>query len=385
MRILSIHNRYNLPGGEDEVQFAECNLLRQHGHDVTEYVQDNDSIKGNKLLSVGLRSVWSQTDFTSIRSLIRQSRAEIITVHNFFPLVSPSVYYAAHAEGIPVVQTLHNFRLICPAATLLRDGKICEDCVGKTVALPAIAHACYRQSRMLTTGLVTMTSAHRLIGTWSRTVDRYIALTPFMKNKFIEGGFPADKITVKPNFTRDTGLGNGARGNFLYVGRLSPEKGVATLLKAWQLSGSERELRIVGTGPEELALRAQASTLKGVRFLGQLPRKRVQAEMGDAVALIMPSIWYEGFGLTIIEAFAKGTPVIASDLGAMASLVSPGISGYLFEAGNEHQLATRIRNYNSLPNLRSGARQAYEDRFTPEINYRLMMDIYASVIHVHSF
>ena len=377
MRILSVHTRYAQRGGEDQVREAERDLLRQHEHTVIEYVQDNESIRGSLPWTVGARTLWSNTDYRLIREAIRTNGIQLVHVHNFFPLISPAVYYAAHAERVPVVQTLHNYRLICPAATLLRNGELCELCVGRTFALPGVQHACYRGSTVLSAGVAAMSSLHRIAHTWDHMVTRYIALTEFMKDRYVAGGFPAEKIVVKPNFTVDTGKGSGEGEFFLFVGRLSAEKGAATLLKAWAAATDQtRKLLIIGTGPEELNLRAQAANLRSVQFLGQQSREVVDRTMGEAAAVLVPSIWHEPFGLTIIEAYAKGTPVIATNLGGMSSLVKPGVTGELFERGDVRTLAELLRTWTPDPALRAGARQSYESHYTPSRNYEELMDIY---------
>lgn len=380
MRILTVHAKYAQPGGEDEVYRAERDLLRANGHCVTEYVQDNSNIRIQQAVSLGLRTVWSRRDYHRIRASIRQSGTEIVAVHNFFPLISPAVYYAARAEGVPVVQTLHNYRLICPAATLLRDGKICDDCVGRTFPFPAIQHACYRDSRVLTSAIAVMTSAHKLAGTWDRMVTRYIALTEPMKARFVSGGFAADRIDVKPNFTPDTDPGPGDGNFYVFAGRLSREKGVHVLLEAWKLAGLDCELHILGGGPEEMNLRAFAAGMPNVRFMGQQSRECVQEQMGRAIAVLAPSIWPEAFGLTIIEAFAKGTPVLATDIESIASLVRPGRGGFLFPRGDAKELARLLGETNRLREMRTAAREEYESRFTAAQNYRLLEGIYQKAI-----
>ena len=375
-----VHSRYAQRGGEDEVYESERDLLRSHGHSVVEYIQENNQIKGSKPWMVGVRTIWSQQDYRAIRAVIRQHSIQVVSVHNFFPLISPGVFYAARAERVPSIQTLHNFRLICPSAFLLRDEAICEDCVGKAVPFPGILHACYRKSRLLSAGVAGMLSSHRLAGTWTRMVDRYVALTPFMRQKFIEGGFPADKITVKPNFRQDPGLGSGDGGYFLFVGRLSREKGVSVLLQAWRLADCGQALHIVGSGPEELSLRAQAAKLPGVSFLGQLPQSEVLEQMRRATALIFPSVWYEGFPLVCVESLGTGTPIVASNLGALQDIVRDGGTGHLFAPGDAEALAQILRSWKAEPALRASARARYEAEYTPERGYEELMKLYHSVL-----
>jgi glycosyltransferase involved in cell wall biosynthesis len=380
MNILIVHNRYAFAGGEDEACASEAKLLREHGHNVVVHTQDNRQIESARAWTTGIRAVWSQTDYAAVRGLISMHSIDLMSVHNFFPLISPSIYYAARAEGIPVVQTLHNYRLLCPAATFLRDGKICEDCLGKAIPWPAVVHKCYRGSRIQTSAVVGMISTHRLIGTWSKLVDLYIALTPFMRNKLIAGGFPAERIVVKPNSVEDTGVGSGHEDDFLFVGRLSQEKGVAVLLKAWKTARTSRKLKIVGTGPDEMNLRAIAAGLSNVEFLGQISSERVRAEIGGAAALIFPSIWYKGLSRVVIEAFSKGTPIIASNLGPISSIVEDGRTGVHFRPGDSADLAEKIAAFPSagleLAKLRGWCRDEFERSYSDKVGYTNLIEIF---------
>lgn len=376
MKILSVHARYALPGGEDEVFAAERDLLRQHGNEVLEHVEDNASIAGQGKLGLAARTIWSRGDYERIRATIRQHGIELVAVHNFFPLISPAVFHAARAEGAAVVQTLHNYRLICPKATLMRDGALCDDCVGRTFPLPAIEHSCYRGSRVLTGVLATMLAVHHGMGTWQKTVTRYIALTDYMRDWFVAGGLPAERVVVKPNFVPDYGVGSGDGRQFVFVGRLTVEKGVSVLLQAWRQARPDSTLKIIGSGPDEVALRAEAGGLPNVVFLGHQPRERVVEEMKRATAVVVPSIWPEPFGLTIIEALAAGTPVLATDHAGMASLVQPGRGGFVFPRGDSGALGRLLQGQGALEALRPSARAVYEERFTPERNYRELLDIY---------
>ncbi|MEM9980255.1 MAG: glycosyltransferase, partial [Cyanobacteria bacterium P01_D01_bin.2] len=235
MRILSIHNAYQIRGGEDVSTAAEQTLLRNHGHTVDVYEENNDSIKDMGAVQLAARTLWSKASYGTVRAKLRAHRYDIVHVQNFFPLISPSVYYAARAENVPVVQTLRNYRLICPNALFFRDGKVCEDCMGKAIPYPGIVHGCYREDRKASAAVASMVTSHRLLRTWPKMVDQYITLTQFARNKMIEGGLPADKIVVKPNFVApEPKVGSGQGGYALYVGRLSVEKGLDTLLAAWK-------------------------------------------------------------------------------------------------------------------------------------------------------
>jgi glycosyltransferase involved in cell wall biosynthesis len=384
MNILIVHNRYAFAGGEDEAFATEAGLLRRHGHHVLVHTQDNRAIDSASRWSTGVRSVWSRGDYAAVRQLISKNNVELMSVHNFFPLVSPSIYYAARAEGIPVVQTLHNYRLLCPAATFLRDGKICEDCLGRAIPWPGMVHKCYRKSFIQTGAVAGMISAHKLLGTWRRMVDCYVALTPFMRDKFVAGGFPPERIRVKPNSVEDTGAGSGQEDHFLFVGRLSEEKGAAVLLRAWKTARTSRKLKIIGTGPDEMNLRAMAAGLPNVEFLGQVSAERVRAEMGGAAALVFPSIWYEGLSRVVIESFSKGTPIIASDVGPLSTIVKDGQNGVLFEMGNSADLAAKLSAFpavgKTLAGLRKSARDEYERFYSDDVVYRSLIEIYRSTM-----
>jgi glycosyltransferase involved in cell wall biosynthesis len=384
MNILVVHNRYAFAGGEDVACATEVEMLRMHGHNVVVYTQDNRLIDSKRRWATGIRSVWSAADHAAVRQLISKNKLELMSVHNFFPLVSPSIYYAARAEGIPVVQTLHNYRLLCPAATFLRDGKICEDCLGKAIPWPALVHKCYRGSLIQTGAVVGMISAHKMLGTWRSLVDSYIALTPFMRDKFVAGGFPAERIVVKPNSVEDTGVGSGHEDNFLLVGRLSEEKGIAVLLRAWKTAKTSRKLKIVGTGPDEMNLRAMAAGLPNIEFLGQVSAERVRAEMAGAAALVFPSIWYEGLSRVVIEAFSKGTPIIASDLGPIPTIVRDERAGVLFRVGDSTDLAAKLAAFpppgQALAELRGFSREEFERSYSDEVVYQELIKIYRSAI-----
>src|SRR5215475_13999890 len=250
MNILVAHNFYKLAGGEDQCVAAEVALLRAHGHRVTQYSLTNDVIDGMGHLQLAGRTIWSRSALCDMRRLIRAHRPQVVHFHNTFPLISPAAYYAAHGEGVPVVQTLHNFRLVCVNAVLFREGRPCEDCLGKMIPWAGVAHNCYRGSRAASAVVAAMLATHRFLGTWHHAVDAYIALSEFSRRKFIEGGLPADKIAVKFNFAYpEPPIGDGSGGYAVYVGRLSPEKGVQTLLDAWQSLGGTVPLKIAGDGP----------------------------------------------------------------------------------------------------------------------------------------
>jgi glycosyltransferase involved in cell wall biosynthesis len=385
MKILSVHNTYQKPGGEDQVFAQEADLLRSRGHQVLLYQASNDQVTGvNPLVLLG-NTIWNKQIHEELRALMRRERPDIVHVHNTFPVISPAVYYAANGEGIPVVQTLHNYRMLCPAATLFRDGHVCEECVTKRSPWPGVLHGCYRNSRLATAAVAVMLATHNYKRTWSETVSAYIALTDFARNKFIEGGFPAEKIFVKPNYLQtDPGPGEG-KGNYaLFVGRLTPEKGISTLLAAWRQIGNDLPLQIAGDGPLASEVEKASREMENVTWLKWLPREEILQRMKDASALILPSTWYEGFPMIISEAFAVGLPVITSDLGSMSSIVDHQRTGLHFEPGNAAALVKAVQWWSAHPAeaafMRTEARLEYETKYTAEENYKQMMNIYDSVL-----
>jgi glycosyltransferase involved in cell wall biosynthesis len=378
MRILIVHNAYQHRGGEDSVVDAEIALLKSRGHEVQTYFRDNDDIGRILSASVVQQTLWSSRTTRDLAELFASFRPDIIHVHNTLPLISPSLYWAAEQAGIPVVQTLHNFRLLCLNGMFLRDGQVCEDCLDN---LPwrGVARKCYRGSWPASAVLAGMLTLHRGLGTYRKKVTRYIALNDFCRQKFIQGGLPAKRIVVKPNFVNFPPPEALIRQGLLFVGRLSVEKGVGTLSQAVKLLPDAR-LRVAGEGSEIVLL----DGLGGVTHLGRLQTEAVRQEMNSAIALVVPSISYETFGLVIIEAFACATPVIASRIGALAELVQDGVSGLLFEPGNAADLAEKIAWAISHPEamrlMGEAARAEYEAKYTPEINYHQLMAIYVEAI-----
>ncbi len=388
MNVLLAHNFYQQPGGEDQVFADEGRLLEQHGHVVGRFTMDNDAVDTMGKLTVARKTVWNEQARQSLRKAIREIGAQVVHFHNTFPLISPAGYYAAHDEGAAVVQTLHNYRLMCVTATFCRNGRVCEDCLGRAVAWPGILHGCYRGSRAGSAAVAAMLAFHRLKGTWRREVDVFIALSEFGRKKFIEGGLPPDKLVVKPNFLDPVpGIGLGQGNYALFVGRLSAEKGIATLLEAWPrvFADARIKLKIVGDGPLRASVEAASKTSAGIEYLGWLDlRKEGYATMGAAQALIFPSIWYETQGMAIVESMATGTPVLASRLGSRAEMIADGRTGLLFESGNSDDLARQARVLLSgradRQRMRQAARLEFESRYTAEQNYPLLMRCYETAL-----
>jgi len=384
IKIAIIHNRYRQQGGEDTVFEAESSLLQKKGYDVVEYTDDNTRTEQMHALKIGMQAIWSRSSRKKIGELIHLEKPKIAHFHNTFLLISPTAYRACRERGVRVVQTLHNYRLLCPAATFLYRGKICEDCLRKTPPWPAVKRACYQGKRSSTLGVAAMLTIHRLLKTYLKEVDAYIALTEFARQKFIEGGLPANKIMVKPNFVfPDPGIGTGRGGYALFVGRLSPEKGIETLLSAWKYFEGKVPLKIAGLGPLAPLVEKATKELDGVEWLGYQGREKVVNLMKEAAFLVLPSLWYENMPLVLLEAFSMGLPVIASNVGALRDLVESGRTGLLFEPGDDKSLAARVDNLLSNPSLLSAIRQQvraeYEAKYTAEKNFLQLRKIYDQV------
>ena len=386
MRVLLLHNRYQIAGGEDVVVEAEKALLEAKGHCVTLLEASNDNIVSPlEKAKAAVNTIYSRASKQWVHAKIDSFVPDIVHVHNFFPLLSPSIYYACREAGVPVVQTLHNYRLLCPAGSFFRQGDVCEDCLGKNVPWPSVIHGCYRGSQAGTAVVATMLSVHQALQTWTSMVDAHIALTEFARQKFIQGNLPVEKIAVKPNFVYpDPGPGEGRGGYALFVGRLWPDKGVETLLKAWEIVGGRLPLKIVGDGLLAQQVAEAVGRVPGVEWLGRRPMAEVHELMGQATFLVFPSEWYETFGLVAIEAFAKGTPVVAANIGALAELVS-GRTGLHFRPGDPEDLAAQVEWMLTHPagvaQMRRESRGEFEAKYTAERNYQMLMDIYKRVLN----
>src|SRR5215831_3715728 len=332
-RILLVHNAYQHKGGEDAVVEAELELLHAYGHRVELYSRDNYELAGAGPLATARDTLWSPRTVRETAACIASFRPDIVHVHNTFPLISPSVIWAAAQARIPIVQTLHNFRLLCAQGQFLRNGGLCEDCLG-AVPWRGVIHRCYRGSAGHTALLVTMLGLHRTLRTYEDRVTRYIALSEFSRAKLIQGGLPPQKIAVKPNFVTASPGGGGMRKGGLFVGRLSHEKGIDVLLAAMDRSPG-LIIDVIGNGPEAQAVAAHAQ----VRCHGRKEQDAVLDAMRRAAYLILPSVTYENFPRSIVEAFACGLPVIASRLGSLAEIVEDGRTGLLFTPGLAEELA----------------------------------------------
>lgn len=381
MRILAIHNYYQQRGGEDQCFEDEVNVLTEHGHEVKTYTVHNDSIQGSKL-RVAAGSIWSPNAYQEVFAQVTEYKPDIVHVMNAFPLLSPSVFYAAKKAGAAIVHEVSNYRMFCPGTFLMRDGKHCEACIGKRFALPAIVHRCYRQSYVASLTLAMSTYLHRKWKTWDRAVDLFICPSSAARDLLIQGGLPENRLMVKPNALHaDPGAGSGSVGGFVYVGRLSPEKGLRTLLEVWRLDPALPSLTIIGSGPDAELIRKASETDSRIVLLGKMPLEKLLAVVGEAHALIMPSVWNETFGRTTVEAFAKGTPVVGSRIGGTAELIDEGRTGWLFEPGSAVDLHAKLKQAlvqspEDRVAMRFAARQQFLENFLPENNYRSLVRCY---------
>jgi glycosyltransferase involved in cell wall biosynthesis len=382
LRVLVLHNRYRFAGGEDVVVQQETAMLREFGAKVRLFEVNNNSIVSpRQQIRAATGTFYSRQMRSEVSEVIRQFRPTVMHVHNFMPRLSPSVYDAAQEHGCPVVQTLHNYRLLCANAQLFRDNQPCHDCVGRAYGWPGVLHRCYRGSALGSGVVAGMTAWHRARGTWKTRVDRYIVLTRFARDLFAQSGvIPIDRMCVKPNAVVDSGVGIGGGNYLLYVGRLSPEKGIRVLLQAAREGdGFSIPLKIAGAGPLEGEVRA-AECAGRVEYLGSQPRAEIALLMQQATALLFPSLWYEGLPVVIIEAFATGLPVVASRLGAIAELVAPEKNGLLAEPGSVEEFQIAVKRLTSSRESRTelgrNARVTYETNYTPQANLQMLLKVY---------
>lgn len=396
MKILLAHNFYGsgAPSGENIVYEAERDLLRARGHHVIEFTRHSDHIRSRGvagLLQGALAMPWNPFSASALRRLILRERPEVMHAHNTFPLISPSVYSAAHGLGVPTVLTLHNYRIFCAAGIPLRDNLPCTECLDRQSTLPALRYGCYRGSRVATLPLAAMIGLHRSLGTWQRHVDAFIALTAFQRDKLVAAGLPDRRVHLKPHFHPDPPppLSWAEREHKVaYIGRLGPEKGLKSLIEAWRQWGADApHLEIVGEGPERSVLEQAiaAAGLGGkIALLGQLSLASTQEHLARARLLALPSLCYEGFPMAIREALALGVPIAASNLGSIPCIVDDGRTGVLFKPGDERDLLRAVRalwsNAAGLERMSVAARVEFDAKYTAERNFTSLMEIYAAAM-----
>ncbi|MDO9582611.1 MAG: glycosyltransferase [Desulfomicrobium sp.] len=358
---------------------SEAAMLVSNDVEVRIYEKDNHGLTGQSLLRTVLDAFWSRHCVQGLEAEIASFRPDVVHVHNFFPRISPAVFWVARRMGVPTVMTLHNFRYACAQGMLLRNGQICELCLGRS-GYWGVLHRCYRGSLLQSLILVYSFALHKLLGTFRTKVCRYIALNEFCRSKFVAAGLPAELLTVKPNFVDMPAPDQGPRQGGLFVGRLSPEKGLETLLTALERQ-PEVKFTIVGDGP--LADRVRQA--RAVSFRGWLSSHDVRQTMGKSAYLVVPSLWYETFGLVVVEAYACGLPVIASRHGALAEIVEDGVTGILFDPGSVAALAEALAWAEAHPDemrvMGQNAFEVYQARYSPKFNFEMLMSIYQDAIN----
>lgn len=387
-KILIVHNYYQIPGGEDTVVANEKRLLEEHGHEVVLYTRNNSELKTmSKLrkLMLPITTIYNPGTARDVKKIIRQQKIDVVHVHNTLNLISPSVYYAALRCGVPVVQTIHNFRLLCPGATFFRDGRICEECLEKGLSC-AVKHKCYRGSRVQTLACVVSTVLHRMTGIYGRL--HYICLTEFNREKITRiPNILREKTFIKPNYVPENGLpvSEGDRENrFIFLGRLEELKGIRLLLEAWRHLGPEApELMVCGTGPLEGWCRSylKENGLTNVKLMGFVPNQEAIRLVGESKALVLPTQCYEGFPMSIAEAYSVGTPVLTGDMGNAGSLVTERVTGMKYAYDSPEALAQTVERFEkeTSVNWAENTRRVYLEKLTPEMNYRQLIQIYSRV------
>ncbi|HXW57723.1 MAG TPA: glycosyltransferase family 4 protein [Candidatus Cybelea sp.] len=389
MKIMMVHNTYREAGGEDVAFESEKRLLERAGHRVIPYVRSNMELQSASLadrLAIATQMIWSSKTRREFETILEAKQPDLVHVHNTFMVISPSIYSACSERSIPVVQTLHNFRLLCPAGNFFREGGICNECLDHSL-LRSVRHACFRNSRAATAGVALMLTFHRALDTWRASVTRFIALTEFAKERFVTGGFPPEKLVVKPNFADPDPCERVGAGEYaLYIGRLFENKGLRVLLNAWKKLSAQYPLHIVGEGYAQPALEAQARELQlsGITFRGRLLRAAAIEAIKSARFIIVPSTLYEGLPMCILESFACGTPVLCSRLGGMPEVVEDRLTGLHFNPNDAEDLARTVEwawnHPSTLARMGRAARRKYETDYTAEKNYSLLMGIYEQAL-----
>lgn len=383
MNILIVHNYYKIPGGEDTVVKNEINLLREHGHKVKLYKRSNEELESYgvlKKLSLPFKIVFSIKSYKELRDIIRKDNIDVVHVHNTLCVISPSAYYAALSLKKPVIQTIHNFRLLCPGATFQRNGKVCEECIEKGL-FHSCKYNCYRSSRLTTFAIALMTSFHKIIGTYRRI--HYICLTDFNKEKLLQMNrkgkvfIKPDNIYIKPNFTdfKMKVLPWSVRKNqIVYAGRLDETKGIHLMLQAWE-NITNMKLVICGVGPEDDWCKKYIieNKLKNVEMLGFLSHEKTMKIIAESKALVLLTQWYEGFPMVLAESFACGTPVIGSRIGNVGNLIINNVNGIKVD---QESVASVIEAVNNISDMTDSTKLISDEYYSIDKNYKQLIEIY---------
>jgi glycosyltransferase involved in cell wall biosynthesis len=374
VKILVLHSRYASGhlSGENRVVADEARLLARAGHAVRVWEPSAEGLRGARAARAGAQTVWSRAAANAVRDF----GPDIVHCHNLFPLLSPAVLRQASSEA-PVVVTLHNYRLLCLPATFVRDARSCEDCLGRMPWRGAV-YGCYRGSRAASAPLALSLALHRAVGSFDR-VSLYLAVSDLVREKHVEGGFPRERIRVKPNFVWPSERRRGPGGAFLYIGRLAPEKGIRQLVEAWRPVPAP--LVLVGDGPEAEQLRS--SLPRNVELRPPVPPGDVPQLLASARALVFPTLAYEGAPRAILEAFAAGVPVLARAVGAVPELVKDGVSGLLLPSLRPAEVATaaeRLLDDAEAERMGDAAWTRWKDRYSPERGLANLEQAYRLVV-----
>lgn len=387
MKVLILHNHYRERGGEDEVVCAEKKMLEHYGHDTALFSSSNDEIQHYSFIQKSRfllqESVWSSRYYKQVLELIVREKPDLAHIHNTFYLLSPSVYQACHEMNLPVIQTLHNYRFLCPIGTFYRDGKVCEECldVGRSAA---VKHKCWQDSYLASWALTRIIDRFEEKKIFFDYVTKAVALSEFCKKKYVEAGFPEDKITVKPNFADIPSVSDVRKErHVVFVGRLAEYKGISTLIHAFKMNPGI-QLRMVGDGPMYQEIKKETRNISNIQLLGRLPYEQTLGELAKAAFLIFPSSCYETFGKAVVDAFGCGTPVVVSDGGAARELVEDGRTGLIFRTDDVNELSDKIawmdRHRDRMKEMGANARKVYEDKYTQERNYQQLMKVYQEAL-----
>lgn len=388
-RILVLHNRYRESGGEDHAFAQEAAMLRERGHTVEEYVEDNGRLDEHRPVAAAAAAIWSQTTVKRLQEVLAESKPEIAHFHNTYFMISPAAYYACQSANVPVVQTLHNFRLGCANACCTLHGQPCEVCVPKRIPWQGIWRGCYR-TRTASAAVVAIGAVHKTLGTYRRQVDAYISNSAYAREIHVRSGVPADRCFIKPNTCEPLpyAAASGDESFALFAGRLVSEKGIFLLIEAWRKLRLPIPLRIAGTGPAAEEAHFRARDLDSIEFLGQLPREAVGHLMQEAAFLIQPSLLYENCSLAVVEALAAGLPAVVSGRGSFLEMVEQGRTGLHFRPGDADDLAAKIAWMVEHPSARAemgrAARRCYEQHYSPERNYEQLIGIYDAAQRHHA-
>lgn len=384
-KILMLHNKYLIAGGEDVSTRNEAQLLRDGGHEVDLVEYDNDEIEKIGSIRTAIRTTWSLPAIRDVKDRLEQKAYDILHVQNYFPLISPAVLRVGAAKGVTTIQALRNYRLLCANAQLFRNGKDCEKCLGNFVPWAGIKHGCYRNSRLGSGAIAAMIATHKLLGTWQRDTHAFIAVSDYVQQKYIKGGFQAEQVFSKPNVVAKSTRATVARKQQIaYVGRLSPEKGIETLISAWKLAHRPGKLVIVGDGPSKKNLMKQNQHEAAIQFLGHVSPNEAKTIMAQSQAIVIPSLWAEPFPRTGVEAFSVATPVFGARSGGIPELFHNNQGGALFTPGSEKELSQLIIKLFTNPQyakeLHIQAAEIFSSRYTPGAILKRTEEIYAQAI-----